>query len=141
MPDSTTRRCMLRLLEITTLFPIETPRAKGDRLWRQAYSGKKPPWKPWYAATALCRGSLLDLGGRDCGPRGMPPPPMEVVVNGEARVVAADATVAMLISELGLDPHQVAVERNRDIVPRAQYPQVALEQGDHLEIVTFVGGG
>jgi thiamine biosynthesis protein ThiS len=66
---------------------------------------------------------------------------MEVVVNGEARVVAADATVALLISELGLDPHRVAVERNRDIVPRAEYAQVALEQGDRLEIVTFVGGG
>jgi thiamine biosynthesis protein ThiS len=66
---------------------------------------------------------------------------MEVVVNGEARVIAADATVAVLISELGLDPHQVAVERNRDIVPRAEYAKVALEQGDRLEIVTFVGGG
>lgn len=66
---------------------------------------------------------------------------MEVVVNGETRAVAANATVAALVSELGLDAREVAVERNRDIVPRAHYAEVSLEEGDRLEIVTFVGGG
>lgn len=49
--------------------------------------------------------------------------------------------MASLLAELELDPSQVAVERNRDIVPRAQYAQTTLSDGDQLEIVTFVGGG
>lgn len=67
--------------------------------------------------------------------------PMNLVVNGESRAAAPGATVAALLTELGLDPQQVAVERNRDIVPRVEYSKVALSEGDQLEIVTFVGGG
>lgn len=63
------------------------------------------------------------------------------VLNGEARALDADTTVASLLAELRLDPTQVAVERNRDIVPRGAYAQTRVEPGDNLEIVTFVGGG
>ena len=66
---------------------------------------------------------------------------MQVIVNGESRAIAAEATVASLLAELELDPSEVAVERNRDIVPRAQYGRTTLSDGDRLEIVTFVGGG
>lgn len=52
-----------------------------------------------------------------------------------------ETTVAGLLSQLQLQPGNVAVERNREIVPRAQYGQTALADGDRLEIVTFVGGG
>ncbi len=65
----------------------------------------------------------------------------EVVVNGEARALAAGATVAGLLQELGLPALQVAVERNAEIVPRAEFAATALAPGDTLEIVTFVGGG
>ena len=71
----------------------------------------------------------------------MPRPVPTIVVNGESRQVAVDATVAALLSDLELDPRQVAVERNREIVPRATYGQVLLTEGDTLEVVTFVGGG
>jgi sulfur carrier protein len=66
---------------------------------------------------------------------------VEVVVNGESRAVADGATVAALLGDLRLDMRTVAVERNREIVPRAEYATTPLRAGDHLEIVTFVGGG
>jgi sulfur carrier protein len=50
-------------------------------------------------------------------------------------------TVATLISELGLAGRPVAVERNREVVPRAQHASTVLAAGDRLEVVTFVGGG
>lgn len=67
--------------------------------------------------------------------------PFEITVNGTPRSVVAGTTVAGLLSELGIAGGRVAVERNKDVVPRATYEQVALAPGDHLEIVAFVGGG
>ena len=66
---------------------------------------------------------------------------MRVEVNGEAREVEAGTTVKALLVELGLGETLVAVERNREIVPRANHPETVLADGDHLEIVHFVGGG
>jgi thiamine biosynthesis protein ThiS len=63
-----------------------------------------------------------------------------LTLHGENRAVSA-STVAMLIRDLGLDPKQVAVERNHEIVPRARHEAVTLHEGDTLEVVTFVGGG
>lgn len=65
----------------------------------------------------------------------------EVVVNGSARRIAAGTTVADLVGQLGLGGRRVAVERNREVVPRARHREVSLEPGDRLEVVTFVGGG
>ena len=64
-----------------------------------------------------------------------------VVVNGQPRTVPAGTTIAVLIAELGLGDRRVAVERNREVVPRAQHPTTPLADGDRLELVTFVGGG
>lgn len=64
-----------------------------------------------------------------------------IVLNGEPRSVGDDSTVADLIAQLGLDPRQVAVEKNREIVARATYGGTPLSEGDRLEVVTFVGGG
>ena len=64
-----------------------------------------------------------------------------ISVNGEHKRVAAGLTVAQLASELGLVPEKVAVERNLNVVPRANLTQVQVEDGDELEIVHFVGGG
>jgi len=66
---------------------------------------------------------------------------VSIVVNGEARSVAAGTTVAALIGELGFADRRVAVERNREVVPRAHHATTVLGDGDKLEIVTFVGGG
>ncbi len=55
--------------------------------------------------------------------------------------MADGTTVASLIDELGMRPELLAVERNRDIVPKAAYGEEILRDGDVVEIVTFVGGG
>jgi len=66
---------------------------------------------------------------------------MTLTVNGKPQEVADGSTVADLLRVLGLPPERVAVERNREIVPRATFGQAQLAAGDRLEIVTFVGGG
>ena len=63
-----------------------------------------------------------------------------IVLNGEARPFEGQ-TVSDLLRELGLDSRQVAVERNREVVPRAEHGSTTLAEGDQLEVVTFVGGG
>ncbi len=66
---------------------------------------------------------------------------IEVVINGQPRSVNTGTTVSALIAELGLAGRPVAVERNREVVPRAQHASTVLAAGDRLEVVTFVGGG
>jgi thiazole synthase len=66
---------------------------------------------------------------------------ISICVNGAHRRVPAGISVADLALELGLEPAKVAVERNLEIVPRSTLAQVAVEDGDAYEIVTFVGGG
>jgi sulfur carrier protein len=66
---------------------------------------------------------------------------IDVVINGETRTVIQGTTVARLVEELGLGDRRVAVERNREVVPRAHHATTVLVAGDHLEVVTFVGGG
>ena len=66
---------------------------------------------------------------------------MQVIVNDETRRVPAGATVADLVTALGLGPRRIAVEVNREIVPRAAYGETPLAEGDTIEIIHFVGGG
>jgi sulfur carrier protein len=71
---------------------------------------------------------------------------MKLHLNGEERAFADPApsagfTLAALIESLGMKSDRVAVELNRDIVPRDRWSQTALKDGDRLEIVHFVGGG
>jgi len=66
---------------------------------------------------------------------------LTLTVNGEPRRAAAGASIADLVRSLELDPLKVAVERNGEIAPRSSLSEVALTDGDVLEIVHFVGGG
>ena len=66
---------------------------------------------------------------------------IEIVVNGENRRAAAGATIETFLTEHGLDPDLVVVERNRVITSRPTYASTLLSPGDRLEIVHFVGGG
>lgn len=66
---------------------------------------------------------------------------MRLVVNGEERQVEASTTVKQLLAMLGLAETLVAVERNEQVVPRAQHESMALKDGDRIEVVHFVGGG
>jgi thiamine biosynthesis protein ThiS len=62
-------------------------------------------------------------------------------INGELHTVAGPMTVAALLAHLSVDDRQVAVERNRDLVAKADFAATELAEGDQIEIVTFVGGG
>src|SRR5262245_42180920 len=66
---------------------------------------------------------------------------LRLTVNGEPRKADPGTTVAALLTAMGIDPARVAVERNRDVVPRATWTEAALGDGDHIEIVAFIGGG
>ena len=65
---------------------------------------------------------------------------MKLFINGEERQLEV-TTVSTLVEQLGMKADRVAVELNREIVPRANWSESALRDGDKLEIVHFVGGG
>ena len=64
-----------------------------------------------------------------------------ILVNGVARALPREATVAALVRELALEGKRVAVEKNGEIVSRSRYAETVLAAGDRLEIVGAVGGG
>ena len=66
---------------------------------------------------------------------------MEIELNGQSREINNGTTVATLLEVLQLDPRQLAVERNRELVSRADHAEVTLVEGDCIEVVTLVGGG
>jgi thiazole synthase len=68
-------------------------------------------------------------------------PTLVIRVNGEERPMPVGLSVAAMLGQLGLDHRKVAVERNREIVPRAALADVEIAAGDAFEIVHFVGGG
>jgi thiamine biosynthesis protein ThiS len=67
---------------------------------------------------------------------------MKLQINGEERDFSnSPLTLAALVVTLGMKPDRVAVELNREIVPRNLWAETVLNEGDHLEVVHFVGGG
>jgi thiamine biosynthesis protein ThiS len=66
---------------------------------------------------------------------------MKLTINGEPREFGNLTTLSELISQLGMKPDRVAVELNRELVPRNRWAEAQLSDGDQLEIVHFVGGG
>jgi thiamine biosynthesis protein ThiS len=65
---------------------------------------------------------------------------MKLIINGEPKSSSAE-TLAALVEQLGMKPDRVAIELNREIVPRDRWAQTTLRDGDALEMVQFVGGG
>jgi len=66
---------------------------------------------------------------------------MRIQVNGEQRTVAAGSTVAGLLKELDIRPDRVAVELNLSILDRSEFDGRNLQEGDRIEIISFIGGG
>jgi sulfur carrier protein len=64
-----------------------------------------------------------------------------IELNGEPYSVEDGSRVAALLEELKLKPKRVAVEINQTVVPKADYDRVALNAGDRVEVINFVGGG
>jgi len=66
---------------------------------------------------------------------------IQIQVNGKQREVEKGVSIAELLQQLELDPRYLAVERNRELIPRAEHANTLLATGDCLEVVTLVGGG
>lgn len=67
---------------------------------------------------------------------------MNLVINGEEHTeLPSPLTIAGLIAHLDLPALKIAVERNREVVPKSTFGEVALTEGDRLEIIHFIGGG
>ncbi len=66
---------------------------------------------------------------------------MNIYLNGEARQVPDNCSAAQLIEELGLGGKRIAMEVNREIVPRSSYTDTLLQADDKVEIVHAIGGG
>ncbi len=66
---------------------------------------------------------------------------MRIFLNGESQVIADGTTVEALVLTMTEDPRGIAIERNLEIVPKAEHAHTVLADGDRLEVVQFVGGG
>ncbi|MBI5366950.1 MAG: sulfur carrier protein ThiS [Planctomycetes bacterium] len=66
---------------------------------------------------------------------------MHLTLNGETREFDAGLSLLDLLARIGVTPEGVAVELNLEVVPRARLAQVRLQEGDAVEVVSFVGGG
>jgi thiamine biosynthesis protein ThiS len=66
---------------------------------------------------------------------------MNIIVNGESQSLQSGASLGQLLVMLGLDGKRIAVEVNRDIVPRSDYDSFKLSDNDTIEIVNAIGGG
>lgn len=68
---------------------------------------------------------------------------MKLHINGEEKTFDSTGhfTLDALVESLGMKPDRVAIELNRDIVPRDRWVETTLKDGDKLEVVHFVGGG
>lgn len=62
-------------------------------------------------------------------------------VNGTYMELTKRMTVGGLLEEQGYNRLRVAVEKNGEIIPKAEYDSAFLSEADELEIVSFVGGG
>ena len=67
--------------------------------------------------------------------------PMVIVINGKPQVLPDGISVSALLGELGITDKHIAVEVNRELVPRQAHSTRILSEGDSLEVVTLVGGG
>jgi thiazole synthase len=66
---------------------------------------------------------------------------IEITLNGEPNTLPQALSIQQLIEQVGLDPRKIAVEVNREVVPKSKHPERRLQSGDAVEIVTLVGGG
>ena len=66
---------------------------------------------------------------------------MKILLNGEPREVDGATSLAQLLEAAGYAERRIAVEVNREIVPRSRHPQHRLAEGDRIEIVHAIGGG
>jgi len=67
--------------------------------------------------------------------------PTTITLNGDTYAVDGDLRLVALLERLNMRQGRVAVEINREIIPKASYPATMIKPGDNVEIINFVGGG
>jgi sulfur carrier protein len=111
--------------------PAQRAPCRRLALARRAAPQPRVPLKKGFICGYLCSAVVI------CGEEAA----MRVTINGEEKQVADGLTVAAMLQHLALPAERVALERNRDILPRALWAATAVQPGDTFEIVTLVGGG
>jgi sulfur carrier protein len=66
---------------------------------------------------------------------------MKILLNGQEKSFSTPVTISALLQEMGLSERRVAVEVNREIVPRSRHGEVELKDNDRVEVVFAIGGG
>ena len=66
---------------------------------------------------------------------------MKIMLNGQEKILTTPATIAALLQDMGLGDRRVAVEVNREIVPRSRHGEIQLKDNDRVEVVLAIGGG
>lgn len=66
---------------------------------------------------------------------------MQIIINGEARQIDEHSSVQSVLEQMQLQGKRIAVEVNREIIPRARHAEYQLAEGDSVEIIHAVGGG
>jgi sulfur carrier protein len=66
---------------------------------------------------------------------------MKIMLNGQKKSFKAPLTVSALLQDMGLGERRVAVEVNREIVPRSRHDEFQLKDNDRVEVVFAIGGG
>jgi sulfur carrier protein len=66
---------------------------------------------------------------------------VKLTINGEEREVSSSKTVTELVKELKINAPNIAVALNSQVIPKSQYPETPVKEGDTIEIVHAVGGG
>ena len=66
---------------------------------------------------------------------------MRIVLNGEVKDVPGECGLDKLLAHFSLPPQRIAIELNKEVIPRRDWNTVAIKEDDHIEVVHFVGGG
>ena len=66
---------------------------------------------------------------------------MNIQLNGESHQLTTALSLQQLIAEVDLADKRLAIELNREIVPRSRFSDTVLKEGDIIEIVHAIGGG
>jgi thiamine biosynthesis protein ThiS len=69
------------------------------------------------------------------------PSSITITLNGDPYRLEREISVAQLVELLRMKPNRVAVEINRDVVPKVRYAETMIRAGDVVEVISFVGGG
>ncbi len=66
---------------------------------------------------------------------------LKIYINGEEKEFGSESTIFDIVSTMDVNPRKIAVEKNKEIIPKSTYKNETISSGDVIEIVDFVGGG